>query len=141
MIGLQREQDFRDDISVVSRDGVSFNFNTAYLVAMLPALVPIIECCKEDTTNLIFDYNTETLESLFDLLHLGEGCINGNYHLSDLKNLFPFIFFRLKNKYCARNFDLEKDLMSKSRGDRLCLGPSQLTIKGERRSVRAGSRH
>ena len=81
MIGLQREQDFRDDISVVSRDGVSFNFNTAHLVAMLPALVPIIECCN------ILDYNTETLESLFDLLHLGEGCINGNYHLLDLKNL------------------------------------------------------
>ena len=87
MIGLQREQDFRDDISVVSRDGVSFNFNTAHLVSMLPALVPIIECCKEDTSILILDYNTETLESLFDLLHLGEGCINGNYHLLDLKNL------------------------------------------------------
>ena len=87
MIEIQREQDFRDDIAVVSRDGVSFNFNTAHLVSMLPALVPIIECCKEDTSKLIFDYNTETLESLFDLLHLGEGCINGNYHLSDLKNL------------------------------------------------------
>ena len=38
-----------------------------------------------------------------------------------------------KNKYssyCASDFDLEKDLMSKSRGDCLCRGPSQLTIEG-----------
>ena len=39
MIGVQREQDFRDDIEVVSSDGVSFQFNKAHLVALCPALV------------------------------------------------------------------------------------------------------
>ena len=30
MIGVQREQDFRDDIEVVSSDGVSFQFNEVW---------------------------------------------------------------------------------------------------------------
>ena len=87
MIGVQREQDFRDDIEVVSSDGVSFQFNKAHLVALCPALVTIIGSCKEETSKLVFDFNTETLESFYDLLHLGEGCINGNDHLLDLKQL------------------------------------------------------
>ena len=87
MIGVQREQDFRDDVEVVSSDGVSFQFNKAHLVALCPALVTIIGSCKEETSKLVLDFNTETLESFYDLLHLGEGCINGNDHLLDLKQL------------------------------------------------------
>ena len=87
MIGILREKDFRDDIEVISRDGVSFKFNIAHLVAMCPALVAIIGTCKEKTSKLIVDFETETLESFYDLLHLGEGCINSNHRLLDLKHL------------------------------------------------------
>ena len=52
-----------------------------------PALVAIIGSCKEKTSKLIFDFETETLESFYDLLHWGEGCINSNHRLLDLKHL------------------------------------------------------
>ena len=54
MIGVQREQDFCDDIEVVSSDGVSFQFNKAHLVDLCPALVTIIGSCKEETSKLVF---------------------------------------------------------------------------------------
>ena len=47
----------------------------------------VTRSCKEKTSKLIFDFETETLESFYDLLHLGEGCINSNHRLLDLKHL------------------------------------------------------
>ena len=81
-------EDFRDDIEVISGDGIIFKFNQAHLAAMCPALRPIIASCEEETPVLLFDdVDTETVHSFYDLLHLGEGCINGIKRLKDLKKL------------------------------------------------------
>ena len=82
-------EDFRDDIEVISGDGIIFKFNQAHLAAMCPALRTIIaSCCEEETPKLLFDeVDTETVQSFYDMLHLGEGCINGNKRLKDLKRL------------------------------------------------------
>ena len=81
-------EDFRDDIEVISGDGILFNFNKAHLAAMCPALRTIIASCEEETPKLLFDdVDTETVQSFYDMLHLGEGCINGNKRLKDLKRL------------------------------------------------------
>ena len=89
IIGVQRQiEDFRDDIEVISGDGILFNFNKAHLAAMCPALRTIIASCEEETPKLLFDdVETETVQSFYDMLHLGEGCINGNKRLKDLKRL------------------------------------------------------
>ena len=89
IIGIQRQmEDFRDDIEVISGDGILFNFNKAHLAAMCPALRTIIASCEEETPKLLFDdVDTETVQSFYDMLHLGEGCINGNKRLKDLKRL------------------------------------------------------
>ena len=89
IIGVQRQiEDFRDDIEVISGDGFSFKFNKAHLAAMCPALRTIIASCEEETPKLLFDdVETETVQSFYDMLHLGEGCINGNKRLKDLKRL------------------------------------------------------
>ena len=81
-------EDFRDDIEVISGDGIIFKFNQAHLAAMCPALRTIIASCEEETPKLLFDdVDTETVQSFYDMLHLGEGCINGNKRLKDLKRL------------------------------------------------------
>ena len=89
IIGIQRQvEDFRDDIEVISGDGILFKFNKAHLAAMCPALRTIIASCEEETPKLLFDdVETETVQSFYDMLHLGEGCINGNKRLKDLKRL------------------------------------------------------
>ena len=89
IIGIQRQvEDFRDDIEVISGDGILFKFNKAHLAAMCPALRTIIASCEEETPKLLFDdVDTETVQSFYDMLHLGEGCINGNKRLKDLKRL------------------------------------------------------
>ena len=89
MIGIQRQmEDFRDDIEVISGDGILFKFNKAHLVAMCPALRTIIASCEEETPKLLFDdVDTETVQSFYDMLHLGEACLNGNQRLRDLKKL------------------------------------------------------
>ena len=91
IIGIQRQiEDFRDDIEVISGDGILFKFNKAHLAAMCPALRTIIASCscEEETPKLLFDdVDTETVQAFYDMLHLGEGCINGNKRLKDLKRL------------------------------------------------------
>ena len=89
MIGIQRQmEDFRDDIEVISGDGILFKFNKAHLASMCPALRPIIVSCEEETPKLLFDdVDTETVQSFYDMLHLGEGCVNGNKRLRDLTKL------------------------------------------------------
>ena len=73
MLGAQsQKEDFRDDIEVISGDGNSFQFNQSHLAAMCPALRQIIASCEEETPKLIFeDVDTETVQSFFDMLHLG----------------------------------------------------------------------
>ena len=89
IIGVQRQiEDFRDDIEVISGDGFLFKFNKAHLAAMCPALRPIIASCEDETPKLLFDdVDTETVQSFYDMLHLGEGCLNGNKRIRDLKKL------------------------------------------------------
>ena len=82
-------EDFRDDIEVISGDGILFKFNKAHLAAMCPALRPIIASCEEETPKLLFDaVDSGTIQTFYDILHLGEGCLNGNQRLRDLKKLF-----------------------------------------------------
>ena len=81
-------EDSRDDIEVISGDGIIFKFNQAHLAAMCPALRTIISSCEEENPKLLFDnVDTETVQSFYDMLHLGEGCISGNKRLKDLKRL------------------------------------------------------
>ena len=89
ILGTQRQiEDFRDDIEVISGGGIIFKFNQAHLAAMCPSLRTIISSCEEETPKLLFDdVDTETVQSLYDLLHLGEGCLNGLERLKDLKKL------------------------------------------------------
>ena len=90
IIGIQSpKEDFRDDIEVISGDGISFKFNKAHLAAMCPALRLIIASCEEETPKLLFDdVDSGTIQTFYDILHLGEGCLNGNQRLRDLKKLF-----------------------------------------------------
>ena len=87
--GTQRQiEDFRDDIEVISGDGIIFKFNKAHLAAMFPALRTIIASCEEETPKLLFDdLDTETVQTFYDLLHLGEGCLNRVKRIKDLKKL------------------------------------------------------
>ena len=89
ILGTQRQiEDFRDDIEVISGGGIIFKFNQAHLAAMCPSLRTIISSCEEETPKLLFDdLDTETVQTFYDLLHLGEGCLNGVKRLKDLKKL------------------------------------------------------
>ena len=89
ILGTQRQiEDFRDDIEVISGGGIIFKFNQAHLAAMCPSLRTIISSCEEEKPKLLFDdVDTETVQSFYDLLHLGEGCLNGLERLKDLKRL------------------------------------------------------
>ena len=90
MLGIQsQKEDFRDDIEVISGDGISFKFNQAQLAAMCPGLRIIIASCEDETPKLLFDdVDSGTVQTFYDILHLGEGCLNGNQRLKDLKKLF-----------------------------------------------------